>query len=102
MDDIRRDGPRTPVARRALTLTMAACLLVSCSSEETRDRATEPDDAATATTTSPAQSAELTRSPGPRPTPVEDLRGLPTVPARRDAAALARQLGRVTATLRER
>lgn len=75
------------LARRACTLTLGLCLLVSCGTGST-ERETEPS--------SPA--SESTKSP----TADESPSALPTWPATRDAATLARQLDRAGAVLRGR
>jgi membrane-bound lytic murein transglycosylase B len=78
-----------------LTLTMTACMLVSCGSPSTPDRAADG---------SPTTSAEAAgpRSPVAQPRPSGIGGDLPTLPARGNAAELARQLDRALATLRDR
>lgn len=95
MDDVcrhlRRDGLR--VARAALTLALAAGLLGSCSTRETPRGEVQPSRAASGSPTTPGPAAG-TGSPGPG-TPDE-------VPASGSAAALAAQIDRAGATLRNR
>ena len=102
MDSIGRD--RHPaglhVTRRVTTVIMAACLLVSCSPQQAPDRKTEPDRTQSGAPTSPGE-ASGNRSPAPQPTPDEVLRGIPTTPATRNATALASQLNRAAATVRD-
>jgi len=91
MGDVTRRGHHVGVraSQRAAALAMAACLLVSCTSAETRDRATAPDRTASGPTTGTGEA--------------DDGRAdLPRVPATGDAGALARQLNVATATLRDR
>jgi membrane-bound lytic murein transglycosylase B len=80
------------MARRALTLTVAACLLVSCSSQEQVDPGPESGRGPE------VPSAAATRAPTPGPV----LARLPAVPASGDAVTLARQLDAAAATLRDR
>jgi len=103
------------LARRALTLAIAACLLASCSAQDPSDSGTTPervDRAAKGSALSlgeagdpgerssaPAQTpAEATAEKPAAPKPVESL---PEVPASRSKAALARQLDTADATLRD-
>lgn len=103
MDDVSRARHPTALrtARRATALTVVACLLVSCSAQDARDREAEPDRTVTAAPTSPGATAGGTRSPASQPVR-RALGRLPAVPATRNAAALARQLDRAAATLRDR
>jgi membrane-bound lytic murein transglycosylase B len=82
---------------------MAACLLVSCSTQEALDRKTEPDRTLSGAPTPPGEAAGR-RSPAQQPTPDEILGALPTVPSAglRSAPALAGQLDRAAATVRDR
>lgn len=101
-DDSRhRHSARLHVARRAVPLAMAACLLVSCSSEETLDSKTAPSRTASGSPRSPAEAGRTPPS-APQPTPDEVLGDPPTVPATRNAVELARQLDHAAATLRDR
>lgn len=84
--------------RWAGTLTLAACLLVSCSTTQTSDRETGADAAAASR---PPSGDTAPRLPSPTAQPDEDLGELSKVPARRDAATLAHQLDRAAATLLE-
>jgi membrane-bound lytic murein transglycosylase B len=86
------------MARRAVTLTLAACLLVSCT-EEPPDRAIGPNRTTAGSPSSPGE-ATRTRPPAPQSTPEKVPSRLPTVPATRNAAALADQLDHAGATLR--
>ena len=95
----RRAGLRVP--RAAVTLTMAACLLVSCT-QDTEDRETRPNRAAGGSQTTPGNAAGRTASPAPQPRPDDVLGRLPSVPAARNAPAVARQLDLAAATLRDR
>jgi membrane-bound lytic murein transglycosylase B len=109
--------PRPPaapgVARRVAVLSAAACLLVSCSGQETQDRAGEPRPPASASPTPAGRAGARTPSPDapspdapsqntPRPTRRMAALALPKVPATGSPAALAGQLDRATATLRDR
>ncbi|MGH3329542.1 MAG: transglycosylase SLT domain-containing protein [Streptomycetales bacterium] len=85
-----------------MTLTVAACLLVSCSTHESLNRETGRDRRASGSPTSPGQVAGPTRPPALQPTPDDALGELATVPATGDTAALARQLDRAVATVRDR
>jgi soluble lytic murein transglycosylase-like protein len=106
MDDVRHlqrsvGRPVTrPVARRAGTLTLAACLLVSCSSQETATRASRPDPDAggSPTVSGPGRPGSTTPQPSPGPA----LARLPAVPSTSSPTALARQLDEAMATVRDR
>lgn len=97
-----RHPARLHTARRAVTLTLAACLVASCSTQETQDRQTEPNGAASGSPSSPGEGDGRTRSPAVQVMPGEGLGRLPTLPSRHDADALARQLDRAVATIRDR
>lgn len=102
MNEVAPVCPRVShAARRVVTLTMAACLLVSCSTNGTSDSETRPERT---TALSPAPSGETPEAvtPTPQPTSDEALGELPTSPATHNAAALAHELDRATATLRGR
>ena len=88
-------------ARWAVTLTAVAGLLVSCSIPGTSDRDTEPARTAQGSATPDGDSADGPASPTRQATPDETLGVLPPVPATDDEAALARQLDRATATIRQ-
>jgi membrane-bound lytic murein transglycosylase B len=85
---------------RIATLTMAACLLVSCSSTEPSNREARADHPAAS---SPTPSGGAAPGP-PSPTARRDrpVGELPVVPATHDAATLAHQLDRAAAALRGR
>ncbi len=101
MDDVSHEHPAGPSsARLAAALTLATCLLVSCSTPGTLDRGAEPERTASGSPT--ASRAASGPTPSPHPTPREVIERLPTVPASRNAAALARQLDRAAAALRDR
>jgi soluble lytic murein transglycosylase-like protein len=109
MDDAsrRRRTAGYQMARRAVALTMAACLLVSCTEEPPEgvsagDRTSEPDRRARGSQSTPDEAAGRSRSPAPQTTPEKGPGELPTFPATRDAATLADQLDRAAATLRQR
>ena len=100
MDQVSRRPGRRHVVLGAVTLTMAACLLLSCT-QETSDDQTGHGPAAQESLTAPGDPAG--RSPSP---PLESRRDkapeLPSVPEASDAPALARQLELAAATLRDR
>ena len=83
------------VAGRVVALSATACLLVACSTTETPDRGSDRSP----TASSPTRSA-TTGSPSPTARPDAVTVVVPRVPARR-APALAGQLDRAAATLRE-
>jgi len=87
--------------RWAVTLTAVACLLASCGMPGASDRDTEPARTASGSATSSGDPAAGPASSTRQATPDETLGGLPPVPAADDPAALARQLDRATATIRE-
>ncbi|MGE5720182.1 MAG: hypothetical protein ACM3XQ_09925 [Nocardioidaceae bacterium] len=95
--DRRGDQPR--LARRAITLTMAACLLVSCSTGETQERAADSDR--TASTAPSGSAADQTRPRAAERGPDAAVAALPEVPSTDDPAALARQLDLAVVTLRD-
>ena len=101
MDDIGRQRHLAPlpVARHAVALTMATCLLASCSSQGTLDRGTDPDRTVSGSPTSLRKAARA-ESPAVQPTPSEALGGM-TLPGKHDAAALAHELDRAAAVLRD-
>lgn len=88
-------------ARWAVTLTVFASLLASCSTPETVDHETQPARTANGSATPFGDTAARPPST-PQATPDETLGELPAVPATEGAAALARQLDHATATIRER
>ena len=106
MDDVshRRRPVGSPVgravARRAGTATLAVCLLVSCSSQGTTDRGTQPDRSAggSPTASGPGQPGSSAPPSSPRPA----LARLPAVPTTSSPAALSRQLDDAMATVRDR
>ena len=104
MDEARRRRRRLGlhVARPAVTLLMAGCLLVACGTQPTRDHETESDRTVSGSPHSPGQVAGRSRSPAPQATPDSVLGTLPRLPRARDATALARQLDLAAATLRDR
>ncbi len=86
--------------RRVVTLIMAACLLVSCSTTENPTRGSGPDRTASI---SPTPSGGSASGVPPRAARAHRPVGeLPTVPATDSAATFARQLDRAAATLRTR
>jgi hypothetical protein len=87
------------VARRAGLLALAACLFASCT-EEAPNRETAPSRTASASPT-PSESVGGAGTAVPQPTPDQVPRGLPTLSARANAATVARQLDRVSETLRD-
>lgn len=103
MDDGHRDrrGDQTRLARRAITLTMAACLLVSCSTVEAPERAADSDRTASTAPSPSGSAAGQTRPRAAERGPDDAVAGLPEVPSTDDPAALARQLDLAVATLRD-
>jgi hypothetical protein len=87
------------VARRAGLLALAACLFASCT-QEAPNRETAPRRTASASPT-PSESVGGARTAVPQPTPDQVPRGLPTLSATANAATVARQLDRVSETLRD-
>src|SRR6476659_183078 len=102
MDEVRYRRPASlDVTAGAVSLTMAACLLVSCSTQASPDQ-TRPDRAASGSPTAPGKPGGRAGSPVPQSGAEGVLGGLPSAPVTDDAAALARQLERTGATLRDR
>jgi membrane-bound lytic murein transglycosylase B len=103
MDDVsqRRRPVIRAVARRAGPATLAVCLLVSCSSQETTAGGTQPDRGAggSPAASSPPQSGSSAPPPSPGPGPA--LARLPAVPTTSGAAVLAGQLDDAMATVRD-
>ena len=102
MDEVghhRRAGLH--VARGAVTLAMAACLLLSCT-QETSDRQTRQGPAASGSVTAPGNVARRSALPVPKSSSDEVLGRLPSLPGASNAPALARQLELAAATLRDR
>lgn len=93
---------RLHVARRAVPLTMAACVLVSCSTQATSDHQARSGRAASVSPTASGEAARRSASPAPPSRSDEALGRLPSVPVADDALALARQLEQAAATLRDR
>lgn len=89
------------VARGAVTLTTAAFLLVSCSTQAPPDHQTLSGRAASGTPTAPGNTAR-SASPVPPSRPDEVPGRLPSVPVATSATALAGQLELAAATLRDR
>jgi membrane-bound lytic murein transglycosylase B len=81
--------------RWAVTLTLSASLLASCSIPGAADHETSPARTASGPATPSGDTAAQS-------TPDETLGELPTVPATDSVAALARQLNRAAAAIRER
>jgi len=81
--------------RWAVTLTLSASVLASCSIPGAADRETSPARTASGPATPSGDTAAQS-------TPDETLGELPTVPATDSVAALARQLNRAAATTRRR
>jgi hypothetical protein len=98
------EASRRPVGRHvllgAVTLTMAVCLLLSCT-RETSDDQTGHGPAAQESLTAPGNPADRSPFTPPESRRDEPLR-LPAVPEASDAPALARQLELAAATLRDR
>jgi hypothetical protein len=96
------------LARRALTLAIAAFLLASCSAQDPSDTGTTPervDRAAKGSALSlgdagAAGPGDRSRAPAQTP-PEKAVESLPAVPASRSKVALARQLDTADATLRD-
>jgi soluble lytic murein transglycosylase-like protein len=82
----------------AVSLTMAACLLMSCSTQASPDQ-TRPDSGSP---TAPGKPGGRAGSPAPQSGPEGVLGELPSVPVADDAPALARRLELTGATLRDR
>jgi hypothetical protein len=89
-------------ARWAVTLTVFASLLASCSIPGSSNRDSEPARTARGSASSHADSAAGAPSSTRQATPDQTLTDLPPVPATDDAVALARQLDHASATIRER
>ena len=87
---------------RALAFLTVACLLVSCDAEEAPEEVAPSDRAASGSPRPSDGAAGPTASTSPQPAPENSRTELPTLPARRDPAALAGQLDRAAATLRDR
>src|SRR5689334_3377580 len=87
-------SPRVRVARAAGTLAMAACLLLSCSTQAAPDHQARTGGSPTA----PGSAA----SPVPQPGPDQVLGRSPAMPVASNAPALARRIERAAATLRDR
>jgi hypothetical protein len=88
-------------ARWAVTLTVFAFLLASCSIPGTVDRETRSARTTSGSATPYGGTATRPPSSTPQSTPDETLGELPPVPATDDPAALARQLDQATATIRQ-
>ena len=102
MDEVghhRRAGLH--VARGAVSLAMAACLLSSCT-QETSDHQTRQGRAASGSVTAPGNVAGRSALPVPKSSSDEVAGRLPSVPGASNAPALARQLELAAATLRDR
>lgn len=93
-----RPGSRT---RQATALALAACLLVSCTTERSQDPPPAPDRTVTGSPTASGPGERPARSAASQPTPERALAGLPERPPTRSAASLAGHLDRVAATLRD-
>jgi len=101
MDEFsRRRSVGVHAARRAGTLTLAACLLLSCT-QETSDHRTR-QAAAQPSLTASGNPAGRSPSPAQQSSPDEVLGRLPSVPEAGNAPALARRLELAAATLRDR
>lgn len=106
MDDAsrRRQPERLGAVRQATALVLTACLLVACSTPETADREQVADRTRTESptrTADPDRDPDRTLSPSPQPRASREPSEEPTTPATRNAGALADQLDRAAATLRE-
>src|SRR6476661_5225216 len=99
MDELNRRRPGLHVALGAVLLTLAACLLLSCT-QEMSDHRTRQGRAATGSMTG-SGNAGRSASPAPQSRPDKVLGRLP-VPEASDAPALARRLELAAATLRDR
>lgn len=100
MEEVRHHRPvGRHVALGVLALTIAACLVVSCSTQAPPADQTQPGR--TASGSDPESASARSASPVPPTTPDEALRRFPSVPVAGDAPALARQLDLAAATLRE-
>jgi len=84
-----------------MTLTIAACLLVSCSTDEPPERAADSDRPASAAPSSSGSAAGQPRPGTAEDSPEDADTGLPEAPSSDDPAALARQLDLAVATLRD-
>jgi membrane-bound lytic murein transglycosylase B len=109
MGEVGRQAARAGLraARRAGALTVSACLLVACSSQDAQDRTTAPDRSAAPRRTAdatPAPQRQASDPPRSAAPPAGDEGGgaVATVPARHDAATLAAQLDHAATTLRDR
>jgi hypothetical protein len=103
------------LARRALTLAIAACLLASCSAQDPSGSGTTPErvdraakgsalslgDAGAARDRSRAPAQTPPEKTAEQPEPEQAVESLPAVPASRSKVALARQLDAADATLRD-
>lgn len=100
--DVQRGNPLRRAARRAATLTTAACLLAGCSTADSPNRETSDDRTAAVSPTPSRDAISPSPSPSARGRPDRPVGEPPTVPATHDAPTLARQLDRAAATLRQR
>lgn len=99
MDEVSRDRPAALNVRvGVVTLTMAACLLVSCSTQAPPDHQSRSQRAAIGSPTAPGKAGVPARQSGPE----QGLGRLPSVPTADNAPALARRLELAGATLRDR
>ena len=89
------------MVRRAATVLMTACLVVSCSTSALDEQA-DPAPTVSVPPKASAQEPAPSRSVPPQQPPAQDLLRLPSTPALRGPAVLAGQLDRATATLRDR
>lgn len=97
-------GHRRPggsLARHALALTLAVCLLVACTGDQGQEPPAVPDPTPSASPTSSESVEQPARSAISEPTPDGVLADLPAVPSTQSAATLAGHLDRVAAILRD-
>jgi len=102
MSEVGRHRPvGLRIAHRAVVLTAAACLLLSCS-QETSDQQTQRGSATSGTFTAPDRAAGRAASATPRLGSAEVLGRLPRLPGNDNPAELAHQIELAAATLRDR
>jgi membrane-bound lytic murein transglycosylase B len=88
------------LARRAVALVLAACVLGGCSGQGAPEPVAEPARTASASPALPDDVSKLAQSPAPERATEQALAPLPSRPATRSATALARQLDRAETALR--
>ena len=92
---------RLGLAGRVAALATAACLLVACSSDPAAEGGPEPNPGVRTRSSSPQEAAVGSATPKAQPSRDGRAGRLPAVPAQEAPAALASQLDRAVATLRD-